>query len=52
MVDLIGTSFAQLDDTFSRTYGILYERNAQLFREFFTDIRDFYHWYPTNNALI
>ena len=44
MVELVISSHRQLNETFTRTYGVLYERNADLFRDFFADIGKFYDW--------
>ena len=39
---LIGDSQRQLHDVFTRTYGVLYERNSALFADYFRRIRSFY----------
>ncbi len=44
VLDLLRSSHGQLHDTFTRTYGVLYERNASLFRRFFDALREFYRW--------
>ena len=41
--DLISESQRQLHYIFTRTYGVLYERNAFLFREYFRELNSFYH---------
>lgn len=40
--DIIGRSRKQLHDIFTRTYGVLYERNAYLFREYFHELKTYY----------
>ena len=42
MHKLIGDSQRQLHDVFTRTYGVLYERNSALFADYFRRIRSFY----------
>ena len=42
MSSLIKDSQRQLHDIFTRTYGVLYERNAFLFREYFRQLKDYY----------
>ena len=39
---MIGDSQRQLHDVFTRTYGVLYERNSALFADYFRRIRSFY----------
>ncbi len=42
MHELISMSQGQLHDTFTKTYGVLYKRNAMLFVEYFRELRSFY----------
>ena len=42
MQELIADSQGQLHDVFTRTYGVLYERNSQLFRKYFLDLKMYY----------
>jgi hypothetical protein len=39
---LITDSQSQLHDVFTRTYGVLYERNSALFGNYFERIRSYY----------
>ncbi len=42
VLSLISDSESQLHDVFTRTYGILYKRNAGLFSSYFRQIRAYY----------
>ena len=42
MSDIFGDSQRQFHNTFSQTYGHLYERNAFIFRDYFQDLRKYY----------
>ena len=42
MVDIFGDSQRTLHDTFIQTYGHLYEKNSDLFRDFFQELRRYY----------
>ena len=42
MSDIFGDSQRQFHNTFSQTYGHLYERNAFIFRDFFQELRKYY----------
>jgi len=41
-LELIDGSGRELHDMFTRTYGILYQQNAQVFSELFHDLRTYY----------
>jgi glypican 4 (K-glypican) len=44
MENLFDESQRQFHDIFKRTYGVLYEKNSMVFREYFAELRDyFYH---------
>ena len=43
MVDIFGDSQQQFDNTFTQTYGHLYEKNAYLFRRYFQELKKYYH---------
>ena len=42
MSDIFGDSQRQFHNTFSQTYGHLYERNAFIFRDYFQELRKYY----------
>ena len=42
MLQLIRASQDQLHSIFTKTYGVLYERNAFLFKDLFAKLRQFY----------
>ena len=42
MSSLIHESRDQLDSIFTRTYGVLYERNSILFTGYFRDLENYY----------
>jgi len=42
-LNLIETSYRNLDEMFIRTYGLLYEQNADIFIDLFTHLRFDYH---------
>ena len=48
MVDIFGDSQRQFDNTFTQTYGSLYERNAYLFHHYFQELKKYYHHGNTN----
>lgn len=50
MEQLFVDSQKQFDDIFTRTYGVLYERNAFVFREYFRELRHYYQRGRTNLA--
>ena len=43
MVDIFVDSQRQLDNTFTQTYGVLYEKNAYLFGQYFQELKKYYH---------
>jgi len=51
-VELISSSGRELHDMFTRTYGILYQQNSQVFSKLFHDLRAYFHsGSGTDNAM-
>jgi len=42
-MELIDSSGRELHDMFTRTYGILYQQNSQVFSELFHNLRTYFH---------